>query len=107
MYPTNLHLNYWMIGLSWIIGIFFMHFVILHLPIFKDFYINRKKLKNIVVQTRKYNHAEHKAAPVMSGTVVFVIACTTLYFLNLTQHYVEYAFITALSTGNMSYYYTP
>ena len=107
MYPKSLLLNYWIVLLSWILGMVLMHFLILHLPIFKQFYINRRKLQNVVVQKRKYNHAEHKAAPVMSGIVVFIIVGAALYLLNTTQYYVEYAFITALSTGNMSYYYTP
>lgn len=88
MYPKSLLLNYWMVLLCWILGIIL-------------------KLQNVVVQTRKYNHAEHKAAPVMSGIVVFIIVGAALYLLNMTQYYVEYAFITALSTGNMSYCYTP
>ena len=107
MYPSNLLLSYWMVGLSWLVGILLMHFLILNLPIFKDFFINRKKLKHIVVQTRKYNHAEHKAAPVMSGLVVFILICSVLYGFKLTEYFIEYAFISAISAGNMSYYYTP
>lgn len=75
MYPKNLLFNYWMVGLSWVLGIFLMHFFILNLPVFRDFYINRSKLTQVVIQARKYNQAEHKAAPVMSGLVVFICVC--------------------------------
>ncbi len=41
----------------------------------------------------------------MSGLVVFGLVCTVLYLFNMTEFYVEYAFIAGLSTGNMSFYY--
>ncbi|WP_180078636.1 hypothetical protein [Acinetobacter sp. YH12251] len=107
MYPQHLLFNYWVAGLHWFIGIVLMHILIIRLPIFKQFYINRNKLKNVVIQTSKYNQAEHKAARVMSALVVFVVVCLVLYGLNLTQFYIEYAFIAGFSAGNMSGYYTP
>lgn len=107
MYPQYLLLNYWAAILSWFVGILLMHTVIIRLPIFKQFYLNRKTLHNYVMQTPKYNQAEHKAAPVMSGLMVFILICGALYGLNLTEHYIEYAFIAGFSAGNMSGYYTP
>lgn len=81
--------------------------LIIRLPLFNRFYINRKKLHYSIVQTPIYKHAEYKAAPVMSGLVVFGLVCTVLYLFNMTEFYVEYAFIAGLSTGNISFYYIP
>ena len=78
MYPEHILLNYW-----------------------------SKKLYYSIVQTPIYKHAEYKAAPVMSGLVVFGLVCTVLYVFNMTEFYVEYAFIAGLFTGNMSFYYAP
>ncbi|QFS16594.1 hypothetical protein FHP22_03150 [Acinetobacter indicus] len=107
MYPEHILLNYWMVVIHWILGIVLMHILIIRLPLFNRFYINRKKLHYSIVQTPIYKHAEYKAAPVMSGLVVFGLVCTVLYVFNMTEFYVEYAFIAGLSTGNMSFYYAP
>ena len=107
MYPDHLLLNYWMVAGHWIIGIVLMHMLIIRLPVFNRFYLNRKKLQHNIVRIPLYNHAERKAAPVMSGLVVFGLVCIVLYIFNLTEFYVEYAFIAGLSAGNMSFYYAP
>ncbi len=39
----------------------------------------------------------------MSGLVVFGLVCTVLYVFNMTEFYVEYAFIAGLSAGSMSF----
>lgn len=105
MYPEHLLLNYWLVILHWMIGIALMHILIIRLPVFNRFYTNRKKLQHYIVQTPKYNHAEHRVAPVMTGLVVFILVSTVLYLSNVTEFFIEYAFIAALSAGNMSFYY--
>ena len=105
MYPENLQFNYCMVILQWIIGIGLMHFLIIRLPIFNQFYINRSKLKAYVLKSRKHDSGEYRVAPVMSGLVVFVLISAILYLFKITEFFVEYAFISALSAGNMSFYY--
>lgn len=94
-----------MVILQRIIGIGLMHFLIIQLPIFNQFYINRSKLKPYVLKSRKYDSGEYRVAPVMNGLVVFVLISAILYLFKITEFFVEYAFISALSAGNMSFYY--
>ena len=106
MYPHHLLLNYWVVTLHWLLGIILMYTLIIRLPIFKQYYINRKKLQRYVIKRSKNNLAE-KSCSVMSGIVVFILVFSSLYLFDLTKFYIEYAFIAGFSAGNMSYYYTP
>ena len=107
MYPQNLLFNYWIIGGAWIFGIIFMHVIIIRLPIFKQYYINRKKLNNYIIQQKPINHAEDKAAPMMCSLISGIIFGVLLIGLGVSNYIIEYAFIAGISTGCISYYYAP
>ena len=83
IYPEHVLLNYWMVVIHWILGIVLMYILIIRLPLFNRFYINRKKLHYSIVQTPIHKHAEY---------IELLDGGNTLDSRNCADVYIDYPF---------------
>ena len=107
MYPQNLSFDFGMVFVSFGFGLCIMHMLIIRLPIFNQYYIQRNKIKKFVIVTKKIAPSQDKIAPAMCFLVSGSFFTGILYMFNLTDDLLEYAFLAGISAGNMSYYYAP
>ncbi|MCL7422300.1 MAG: hypothetical protein M8364_15520 [Methylobacter sp.] len=104
LFPKHPDANSGVVALSSVFAILFMSLIVIRLPVFNNFYRNKKD--TWIIDNRHSSFADYKAAPAIAGIVTGGAIGLILLSTGVSNIFVP-AFCGGVGAGVMSFYHAP